>query len=215
MTRPDATPAPPSAKRQAVLDGALRVFARDGYTRGSIGDIAREAGVSTRTIYNHFADKDELFREVIVTSTARVRAAHLAQIDHHLRKVVDLEADLRDFAREFSTSHEAFPDHFALVRQIYAEIGHLPREVITAWRDAGPRRVQAALGARLAELADRGLLEIADPERAAMHFMQLTGSEISTRSFMGALPLRDREIDEIVDSGLGVFLRAYRPEAGR
>jgi len=35
---------------------------RDGYTRASIDAISAEAGVSTRTIYNHFTDKAMLSR---------------------------------------------------------------------------------------------------------------------------------------------------------
>ena len=46
-----------SDKRRAIIDGALAVFARDGYTRASIDAISAEAGVSTRTVYNHFTDK--------------------------------------------------------------------------------------------------------------------------------------------------------------
>lgn len=198
-------------KRQAVMDGALRVFARDGYTRGSIGEIAKEAGVSTRTIYNHFKDKDELFREVIAASAASVRDAHVAQIERHFAKITDLEADLRTFVREFATSRPGFPDHFALVRQINAEVGHLPPEVIDAWRQNGPQPVKAALAAALAGLAKRGLLEIDDPFHAATHLMALTGSEVSARTFMGALSMAEKEVNEIVDSGLAVFLRAYRP----
>ena len=198
-------------KREAVLEGALRVFARDGYTRGSIGDIAHEAGVSTRTIYNHFTDKDELFREVITASAARVREAQLAKIERHFAKVTDVEADLRAFVREFAVSGHGFRDHFALVRQINAEVGHLPPEVIDAWRRTGPEPVKAAIAEALAGLAERGLLEIDDPSAAAAHLMALTGAEVSMRTFMGALPIEDEEVHEIVDSGLGVFLRAYRP----
>lgn len=198
-------------KRQAVLRGALTVFAREGYTRGSIGEIAKEAGVSTRTIYNHFADKDELFRTVIAESASRVRDAHIAQIDRHFAKITDLEADLRTFAREYATSGTEFPEHFALVRQIQAEAGHLPPEVLEAWQEAGPRPVNARLAQRLAELGDKGLLEITDPRRAALHFVLLTGTEVSSRTFLGALPMADDEVDRIVDAGLEVFLRAYRP----
>lgn len=198
-------------KRQAVMRGALTVFAREGYTRGSIGEIAKEAGVSTRTIYNHFTDKDELFRAVIAESASRVRDAHVAMIDRHFAKITDLEADLRAFAREFATSGREFTEHFALVRQIQAEVGHLPPEVLEAWQEAGPRPVNAAVARHFAELGAQGLLEITDPRRAAMHFVLLTGTEVSSRTFLGAVPMPDAEIDAIVDSGLEVFLRAYRP----
>jgi AcrR family transcriptional regulator len=81
-------------KHRAILDGALVMFARDGYMRASLDAIAAEAGVSNRTIYNHFADKAELFQAVIQESTQRVSDTMIDVIDRHLGKVVDLEADL-------------------------------------------------------------------------------------------------------------------------
>jgi AcrR family transcriptional regulator len=48
------------------MRAARAVFARLGYTRASTELIAGEAGVSTRTLYNHFATKDELFRSVLI-----------------------------------------------------------------------------------------------------------------------------------------------------
>ena len=57
-------------KRQAILRGALSVFSRDGYSRASIDAIAKESEVSTRTLYNHFADKADLFRNVIQASAS-------------------------------------------------------------------------------------------------------------------------------------------------
>src|ERR671918_2156773 len=82
------------AKRRAILDGALAVFARDGYTRASIDAISATAGVSTRTIYNHFKDKAQLFQTVVEESTTGVADFQIAVIDRHLGQVTDLESDL-------------------------------------------------------------------------------------------------------------------------
>lgn len=196
-------------KRQAITDGALRVFGREGYTRASIGEIAKEADVSTRTIYNHFTDKDELFRTVIAESAARVRDTHLAVVERYLGNVTDLHRDLSAFARALVGSRGDFPDHFAVVRQIQAEVLHLPEEVLDAWQDAGPRPVQRALAERLAALGDAGLLDVPDPVQAASHLMLLAGSEVGSRSFSGARPLDPAEQDALVDAGVAVFIRAY------
>ena len=48
-------------KRRAIMRAANLVFGRDGYTRATVDAIAREAGVSKKTIYNHFDDKEALF----------------------------------------------------------------------------------------------------------------------------------------------------------
>lgn len=197
-------------KRRALLRGALVIFGRDGYTRASIGDIAREAGVSTRTVYNHMRDKAELFEHVMVDSATAVADAQIEVIDRHLRKVTDLDADLIAFAREWATPMPAYVDHFAVVRQIRAESGHIPPAALAAWRAAGPQRVHAAMGRRMAALVERGLLDAPDPGRAGQHFTLLVATEVAERSGFGADPLPAAVIEEIATAGARVFLRAYR-----
>jgi len=54
------------AKRKArVMQVATDLFVTHGYAATSLVDIARGAGVATRTLYQHFGDKEAMFREVI------------------------------------------------------------------------------------------------------------------------------------------------------
>ncbi|MDQ3223886.1 MAG: TetR/AcrR family transcriptional regulator [Gemmatimonadota bacterium] len=194
-------------KRRAILAGALTVFARDGYTRASIDAISAEAGVSTRTIYNHFQDKAQLFHTVVQENATRVAEAQIAIIDRYLRKVTDLEDDLMEFGRALATPMTDYADHFALVRQINAEVGHIPQAAIDAWQEAGPLRVLGELARSMRRLAEQGLLRIEDPDRAAVHFMLLVQGAIPFHHGIGAT--REAEIDEIVTSGVRAFLHGY------
>jgi AcrR family transcriptional regulator len=49
-----------AAKRQELIDAALRLFARDGYRATGIDTILAEAGVAKMTLYHHFGSKEEL-----------------------------------------------------------------------------------------------------------------------------------------------------------
>lgn len=198
-------------KRRAILAGALRVFARDGYTRASVDAIAAEAGVSTRTIYNHFADKAELFGVVIQESAARAAEVQVAIIERHLAKILDLEEDLIAFGLEFAVLPDGYAEHFALVRQIRAEAEHIPDDAITAWQETGPRHVRRVLGRHLAAAQDRGLLRIGSPELAASQLMSLLS--IVNPTYLGARPSHD-EIVRIVTAGVHVFLHGYLPPTG-
>ncbi|PPK64708.1 TetR/AcrR family transcriptional regulator [Actinokineospora auranticolor] len=193
-------------KRRSILDGALATFARDGYTRASIDAISAAAGVSTRTIYNHFADKAALFGAVIEESATRVADAQTATIDRHLSKVTDLEADLVAFAIAWVRSTEEFPDHFALVRQVNVETAHVPEAALVAWQENGPLRAQRELAAKFSELADRGLLRLDDPVRGAIHFMML----VSTQNPSLRTRPTEAELDEIATTGVRAFLYGYR-----
>jgi AcrR family transcriptional regulator len=194
-------------KHRAIIAGALTLFARDGYTRASLDAISAEAGVSTRTIYNHFTDKADLFRAVIQDSATRVAEARIAIIERYLHRVIDLEPDLVEFGLAFARSMTAeHAEHFALVRQVNAEVGHVPPEAIDAWQETGPVRVRRALAGRLQALAERGLIRIDNPERAALQLMQLISAE--NPSYRRPEPT-EAEITEAVTTGVHTFLYGH------
>ena len=56
-------PHPP--RRQAIVDAALRLFARDGFHATGMDRIASEAGVSKKTLYNHFRSREEVVLAVL------------------------------------------------------------------------------------------------------------------------------------------------------
>ncbi|HMO67847.1 MAG TPA: TetR/AcrR family transcriptional regulator [Novosphingobium sp.] len=52
-------------RKDRVMEVATDLFLARGYAATSLVDIARGAGVATRTLYQHFGDKEAMFREVI------------------------------------------------------------------------------------------------------------------------------------------------------
>ncbi|MGI5505865.1 TetR/AcrR family transcriptional regulator [Lentzea sp. CA-135723] len=188
-------------KRQAILHGALSVFARDGYSRASIDAIAKEAEVSTRTLYNHFADKADLFRNVIQASADAAAREQIAIIERHFHRVTNLEKDLTAFGRAMSTEL-GNATHFALVRQINAELSHIPDDAIEAWQATGPRKVRATLAHELAKLGFK------DSARAAVHLMMLTMT--GDPSIRGSRPS-----DDDIRAGVRVFLHGQDVEKRR
>lgn len=52
-------------KRQAIVDAAIAVFRASGFESTSMDKVAATAGVSKRTVYNHFPSKDELFAQIL------------------------------------------------------------------------------------------------------------------------------------------------------
>ncbi len=63
-------------RKQRVIKVATRMFVSNGYAATTLVDIAKGAGVATRTLYQHFGDKEAIFREVVV---ARDEAGALAR----------------------------------------------------------------------------------------------------------------------------------------
>ncbi|HUA81228.1 MAG TPA: TetR/AcrR family transcriptional regulator [Dyella sp.] len=52
-------------KRRAVIEAAIDEFRATGYETTSMDRIAARAGVSKRTVYNHFPSKEVLFAEIL------------------------------------------------------------------------------------------------------------------------------------------------------
>ena len=69
------------AKRQAILDSALEVFAESGYRAGSLRDIAVRVGMSEAGLLHHFPNKGALL------------AAVLDRRDQHSMEQVPMDAE--------------------------------------------------------------------------------------------------------------------------
>jgi AcrR family transcriptional regulator len=63
-----------SARRRQILDGALRCFARVGFSAATMGDIAAAAGLSAANLYRHFASKDALVEAIALDRHRRESA---------------------------------------------------------------------------------------------------------------------------------------------
>lgn len=169
-----------SRKRQAILEGAANVFARDGYARASVDAIASEARVSTRTLYNHFGDKAGLFAAVLEHTASTVAARHVAAVRDTLGRIEhkdQLEAGIveMELALEASGGPEE-ANHWALVRHVQADVDHIPATAINRWREKGPCRTMNEISRQLARLGGLGLLQVEDPGLAAVHLTALLNS---------------------------------------
>jgi AcrR family transcriptional regulator len=68
MTQPD----PGAPSRDLILDAAERLFAAQGFARTTVKQIGRDAGVNSALLYYYFADKHQLYREVLHRFVSRL-----------------------------------------------------------------------------------------------------------------------------------------------
>lgn len=70
-----ATRLPAEERRRQLLDVALDVFAEGGFHKTSMDGIADRAGVTKPVIYQHFASKRALYRELLDDTGRQLRDA--------------------------------------------------------------------------------------------------------------------------------------------
>lgn len=196
-------------KKAAIVQAARDLFVRDGFERTSVDAIAELAGVSKRTIYNHYEDKRTLFLAVIQEMYGAMIDAVYAIIDKHMTDVVDPDESLTGFAVDAAMFAFRSPERSALIRLMMVEAPHFPELQRERMR---PLTVTDRLAERLAVMAKRGQLDISDPREAADHLFALTFGQLNNRSMFGVRSVADDEIKRIAVGGVRAFLRAYRPE---
>ena len=52
-------------KNAAIIAAAAQIFLKKGFESASMDEIASVAGVSKRTVYQHFANKEQLFQQIL------------------------------------------------------------------------------------------------------------------------------------------------------
>lgn len=201
---------PESAKRRQIIEGARKVFFDRGFDAASMGEIAREAGVSKGTLYVYFDSKEALFAALIEDAK-----------DYTAEKALTLDLDepdiakaLADFGRTLLRRLSA-PRHIALVRMVVG-VGDKFPDLARIFFDAGPRRGRDALIAYLTAQTELGRLRVDEPEIAAAQFLGMCCHMAVMRCLLAGEPLPEpASLERYATSAARVFMAAYGPEAAR
>jgi TetR/AcrR family transcriptional repressor of mexJK operon len=191
--------------RVAILAGAATIFLRDGYDRASVDDIAREAGVAKRTVYNVFADKEALFRDTVgvAIGIAEKFSAETAAATGAIREV----ADIVPMSRRLASAVLRGPV-LPLRRLLVSETRRFP-DLAAEYRRRAPETVLAALAGALRDLASAGELRIEDPDLAAEHLAFLIMGADMDRGMFGDEPPSEARTRRRAEAGAAAFIRAY------
>ncbi len=80
-------------KHQMILDTATRIFAKYGYNKSSLDEIAQEANIAKGTIYYYFNSKEALFMEVVTAQFS----TFIHDMNAKLESISGFEGKLRYF----------------------------------------------------------------------------------------------------------------------
>lgn len=193
------------AKRCAIIEAAIAVFVRDGFTGASIDAIAEEAKVSRQTIYNQLGDKEKVFAAVVESITERSTALMLSTLATFPDKPADIAAELIEFAIRL-TRNCLCDAHARALRRLIENEGSRYPELFVTWKDYGPGKNWPAISARFAAMAKAGEIELDDPDLAARQFMALISADLPNEP--GYMP-DEAQLRLAASNAVRTFLRAY------
>lgn len=149
------------ARRAALLEAAFEVFARFGYRKTSMDEVARAAHISRQGLYLHFANKEDLFRatlhHALQSSLAAAQGALTvegAALDERLRGAFD--ASMGRYVGRFSASAADLKEAAdGLVSAAVADFEKLFVEAVAAeLREGGLAAAYKPVGVTARQLAE-------------------------------------------------------------
>ncbi|MGQ3016173.1 TetR/AcrR family transcriptional regulator [Phenylobacterium sp.] len=190
------------AKSLAILDAAAEVLGTGGLS-APMDEIARRAGVSKQTIYNHYGSKAELIRAIVDRRVEEIAAPLLAPgaQDHPQEALagfgrVMLELVLRPLGR-------------SMLKMTVQAADDMP-DLARAFYEAGPRTSRRRLADFLRQETLAGRLAVDDPDQAADFF---AGMVIGVRQIAGLLGVEQAAEPEVIErvaqEAARRFMRAY------
>lgn len=189
------------AKTEAILDAASEVLGERGLS-APMEEIARRAGVSKQTVYNHYGSKAELIRALVerrvegITAPLREPGAE----EHP-------EETLAAYARTLLTI--VTNKNYSLMRVTIQSAGEMPdlaREVF----EAGPQHSRAQLAKFLTAETLAGRMNVPNPLQAAEFYGGMVLGQRQTRALLGlATDLTVEEVDILATEAARIFMRAY------
>jgi TetR/AcrR family transcriptional repressor of mexJK operon len=192
--------------RQLILEAARRVFLAEGYQAATVEQVAAEAGIAKRTIYNLYIDKESLFRATIFTAIA-IAEGFAAGLADEVRRSGATAADLVPIGRRLAEATLLGPA-LPLRRLLIMESTRFP-ELVAEYRARAPEAVMHALADLFADMTTTGILHASDPRLAAEHFAFLVmGADLDRGTFTGSVPSRTA-VRARAAAGAEAFAAAY------
>ena len=169
---------PTDPKRQAILDGATRMFLAHGYRNTSMEKIAQAAPVSKATLYNHFDSKSALLSAVIAERCESL----LQTMSRATIESDDVESNLTQIAISAVDLIYA-EDALAIYRLVVAESPDFP-EIGQLFYQSGPQTVLTQLENYFRRLNAEGRCHIDDPVFAADAFFSMLKGDLHVRCLL-------------------------------
>ena len=159
-------------KVEAILQGAMQEFLKNGFAATTMDKVTAAAGVSKTTVYSYFQDKEKLFialiERLITNEGIALNKLNPEIFQGKPAQVLNNFAShlLNKFAKDVSES----PEFLGLIRLMIGESGRFPM-----------------LAQYMVSHIDRNVVQVIANYLRSHTDLQIADSEATTRVFLGAL----------------------------
>tara|TARA_R110000824_G_scaffold390760_10_gene587784 strand:- start:1955 stop:2569 length:615 start_codon:yes stop_codon:yes gene_type:complete len=190
------------SKRASILSAGREIFMKHGYSRAAVSDIARDADVSTATLYKHFTSKEELFITVVREACSDI-GNEFADIDDG----ASARAVMREAARRYLTVQ--FGNNVnALLRIVIAEVPTTPQVAIDTYEIIVMRR-RKQLVSMIDRLVERNLLKPHDTGRGVDFIGGMIKEAFIWPALFDASVTLPDNADEIINEAIEIYFCRY------
>lgn len=156
-----------TSPRDAILDAAVHLFGKQGYTGTSMRDIANAVGVLPGSLYAHISSKEALLVEIVAHGINRFLAA--------VEPCAKGDGTAIDKLREMIVAHV----------EVVAENPERSLVVFHQWRFLGPENVPAAIERR--RDYERAFVAVVEEGVAAGLLKNNLNHRVAVLTILGAL----------------------------
>jgi AcrR family transcriptional regulator len=191
-------------RREAIINSAIKVFARKGYDRATMDDLVSEAGCSKALIYLYWKNKAELF-----TSILELIGKKYSDLFHSILDSSDSFPDkLKTLISQFLELLNGTMDQIKVTFHGSLHIGSTPDEDFRGRQESIYKDFISTLAALFQQGVDRGYLE-PSLHAEALAFMTVAAVEgyIYMNIFGEQMPLERALIDPIMRFVLPVIMK--------
>ncbi|MEL7527356.1 MAG: TetR/AcrR family transcriptional regulator [Pseudomonadota bacterium] len=186
-------------KRENIIEAAIAEFREQGFLGANTTRIAKRAGVSSRTLYNHFESKEDLFDAI--TEIMLARNCAMAPVDYDPdRPLADQLTEALERYVAVITDEEAIGVNRMIISEFLRDLDRSRAFLAEAAAHDYP------VTKLIADAMEAGALRRADPGYAANQLLALVKNFFFWPEFlMGEKP----ETDGIMRDCVAMFLSHY------
>ena len=192
-------------RRRKIIQAAMYVFSRSGFSGATTRKIAQKAGISEAMIYSHFKDKEDLYSAIIDQKMQESEPLYYP-LDAMRKK-----DDERVFETIVSNFMQRYSEDTTFLRLLL--FSALEGHELAGMFVAGPvRRFFEFLAEYMRERIDEEAFKPVNPEIASRCLVGMVHYFVLLKKIYGDETLQSIELNETIETMINIFCRGILKE---